>query len=141
MKQLLKDGEKNLRFFLDVKSDAQLMQILNVAAQDVRDGGPVVQILANESVREILNKDSRRILMRLFGLKNERFLGFLPSHYPVQIKAGIREGFLPIFMRYAKVMRVMHVSVKESGSPYYPWAESVHKQMALQAAMGAKIGN
>ena len=138
---LLKDGEKKLRYVLGVQTDAELLAELEKAARDVRDGGPVLRISANESVRDILNKDSRRILMRLFGLKNERFLGFLPPHYPVQIKAGIREGFLPIFMRYNKVMKVMHVAVKESGSPYYPWAENVHKQMALQAAMGAKLGN
>lgn len=140
LNDLLKDDAKKLRMALDVKNDVELVQALEKAAKDTRDGGRVLSISNAESIRDILNKDSRRILMRLFGLKAERFIGFLPPHYPIQINAGIREGFFPIFVRYAKVMGVAHVGIGESGTPYYPWAERVHTQMAMSASFAARLG-
>jgi hypothetical protein len=138
---LLKDNAKMLYYGLGVKTQVDLQKALFAAAADTRDGGPALTMTGGESLREILNKDSRRILMRLFGLKAERFIGFLPPHYPVQIRAGIRVGLEPILRDYAKAAGVLHVSILESGTPYYPWAERVHTQMLLSAVMGAKVNN
>lgn len=133
------DGEKLVQV-LGLRSVRELPAAIAAAATDTRDGGPVVQIKANETLRTALDKEGRAILNRLMGLNKNVMLGFLPNQYGRQIRAGIRQGFLKFFVDYVNALRIHTVGVGESGTPFYVFAPLLHDQVMMEYATALKLG-
>lgn len=129
-----------LRKALGVTSDQQLIQVLATAAADTSDKRPAVALTGQESLREILNKDERRILERVFGLNREQNLGFEPQHYARHIRLGIRDGFYKFSVEYVNALRLHAVGVGESGTPFYVFAPMLHDQVMMDYAHLLKSG-
>lgn len=136
---LAKKGQK-LRSVLNVKNDQQLMNVLLAAANDTRAGGKAVALTGNESLREILNKDERKVLERLFGMSREQLLGFEPQHYARHIRLGIRDGFYKFAMEYVNNLRLHTIGVGESGTPFYVFAPLLHDQVMMEYASVLRSG-
>jgi hypothetical protein len=137
---LLANNAANLRKVLNVQSDPQLMQVLAQAAADTSDKRPAVILTGQETLREILNKDERRVLERLFGLTREQNLGFEPQHYARHVRLGIRDGFYKFSVEYVNALRLHAVGVGESGTPFYVFAPMLHDQVMMDYAHLLKSG-
>jgi hypothetical protein len=87
-----------------------------------------------------LNKNDRKILERVFGLRRERLLGFEPNHYARHIRLGIRDGFYKYAMEYINSLRLHTVGVGESGTPFYVFAPLLHDQVMMEYAHVLKSG-
>jgi hypothetical protein len=68
----------------------------------------------------------------LLGLDVEMRLGFEPSHYARQIRAGLRRGLYALARDYVEALRVHVVGVGESGTPYFAYAPLLHDQLFLE---------
>ena len=138
--KVLADKAKVLRTILNAPSEKQLRAALSRVARDNRDGEGVIAFSGNETLREILTKNNRKVLERVFGMTRERFLGFEPNHYARQIRLGIRDGFYKFSMQYINSLRLHTVGVGESGTPFYVFAPLLHDQVMMEYAHVLKNG-
>ena len=146
---LTANGGHLLKTALDIRlpaqsadnGDAALLQQLQIIGQDVSRGGPSVSVTSGQSLRDILNASERTVLYRAFGLERQRRVGFLPPHYARQTRAGMRKGFYRTFLKYVDQLGIRIGGIGESGTPYYPWAATVHKQMMYELAAGMKASD
>jgi hypothetical protein len=129
---LLANKGQLLKQALGVTSNAELIAALNKIGADTSKGGPVVQFTPGQSIRDFLNANERAVYYRAFGFKRDRFLGFLPTHYARQIRAGLRDGIDKILITYIKKLRVFNFGAGELGGPYVPW----HDMMLIQSSVG-----
>ena len=79
-----------------------------------------------------MNAKERTLFHRAFGLIRDRNLGFLPTHYARQIRAGLRDGITKVLTTYITHLRVFNFGAGELGGPYVPW----HEMMLTQSSAG-----
>jgi hypothetical protein len=142
--QLLTDLVANqaalLNSVLDASPGNTLREKLTLIGANTSDGSPAIEVLASDSIEQILNRHDRTILHRIFGIKRERLLGFEPNTYPRQIRAGIRDGFYKYSMQYINALRIFTFGVGESGTPFHVYAPMLHDQVMMEYATVLKSG-
>lgn len=133
LNELIANDSALLKKSLQISSDVELRKALLETAQSIE-----ISVSDKASVREILNAGERSVLHNLFGLKRFRRTGFLPPHYARQTRAQMRKGLYETYLTYINELGIRIGGIGESGTPYYPWAAMVHKQMMLAAIAAAR---
>ncbi|MES3036435.1 MAG: hypothetical protein V4736_00890 [Bdellovibrionota bacterium] len=128
---LLANDALLLKKALEVDTNEKLIETLRAAGLDT----------TKSDLREIINAGEREAFHKLFGLQRHRRTGFLPPHYARQTRAEMRKGFYETFLTYVNELGIRVGGIGESGTPYYPWAAGVQKQMFLALAAGAKASD
>ncbi len=141
LQRLVEKDSALLKKALGVATDGELRKILRETGHQVQAGVDPVDVADHESIRDILSKDRRRIMRRLFGLRAEIRTGFLPPHYARQIRAGLREGFANTYVSYINELGIRVGGIGEMGTPYYPWGGMVIKQMILELTRASHEAN
>lgn len=80
------------------------------------------------------------MLHRLLGLTARTRLGFEPTHYARQVRAGLRRGLLALGREYVDSMRLFAIGVGESGTPFYAFAPLLHDQLFMEYAALVEAG-
>ncbi len=126
------DDNALLKKALGVNTEHQLVQILNQIGADTSKGGEVIRVYEPHAIRAAMNAKERTLFHRAFGFNRDRNLGFLPTHYARQIRAGLRDGITKVLTTYINQLRVFNFGGGELGGPYVPW----HQMMLTQSTAG-----
>lgn len=125
IEELSADDGRRLREVLGVQSHRAMVEAL-------RDAAPSIRISPGDSARAILTRDGRDVLHRLLGLEFETRVGFEPTHYARQVRAGLRRGLYELGREYIEALRIYTIGVAESGTPYYAFAPLLHDQLMME---------
>lgn len=128
MNKLVANDAALLKSLLNVQTDAEL----RTALQQFGEVSPTA------SIRDVLNYNQREILNKFLGLSGTKKLGFLPPHYARQTRLNLRKGLYKSTITYINELGVRVGGIGESGTPYYPWSATVHKQMFMAMAAAAR---
>ncbi len=133
LNRLIAENGKLLKKGLSVANDGELFAVLKKTASEAG-----LKIRETDALQQILNLSERAIFHRLFGFDRNRLIGFLPPHYARQARAGLRDGFDRLFLKYVDELGIRIGGIGESGTPYYPWVEMVQEQMMIGLVRAAK---